>query len=151
MKSYLKYGFLTLLGWNLFVSLLVVITSWLKGTPFTKIFDDGTNGIAMTFFLVLWSCIWFGIGYTSRKKYLLNKQLEQETAPSVDKSLFDKLYRDKYISGRAGMLSLVFLTAIPWYILGYGGERMQVKDGCIISVLAILCLLSFIIYLIKKM
>lgn len=105
----------------------------------------------MSAFFVLWSLIWFGIGYTLRKKYLLGKQIECEKYPLVEEAAFDKIYRSHYLSRGAGMLSLVFLTAIFWYLLGGVRQELDKKDCCILLVLAFLCLFSFLFYRLKKL
>ena len=66
-----KYGLITMIGWNILLIVLILIVSTIKGFPFTYIFDDGTGGIGMTIFLLLWSLIWYGIGYKSRKDYVV--------------------------------------------------------------------------------
>ena len=70
-----KYGLITMIGWNILLIVLILIVSTIKGFPFTYIFDDDTGGIGMSIFLLIWSFIWYGIGYKSRKDYVLTRNM----------------------------------------------------------------------------
>ena len=56
-----------MIGWNILLIVLILIVSTIKGFPFNYILDDGTGGIGMTIFLLLWSLIWYGIGINQGK------------------------------------------------------------------------------------
>ena len=112
-----KYGLITMIGWNILLIVLILIVSTIKGFPFTYIFDDGTGGIGMSIFLLIWSFIWYGIGYKSRKDYVLTRNMYREQVPSLEQNQFDNAFRSYYIAKQAKLLSLVFATAIPWYMI----------------------------------
>ena len=78
-----KYGLTTMIGWNILLIVLILIVSTIKGFPFTYIFDDDTGGIGMSIFLLIWSFIWYGIGYKSRKDYVLTRNMYREQVPSL--------------------------------------------------------------------
>ena len=138
-----KYGLTTMIGWNILLIVLILIVSTIKGFPFTYIFDDGTGGIGMTIFLLLWSLIWYGIGYKSRKDYVLTRNMYREQVPSLEQNQFDNAFRSCYIAKQAKLLSLVFATAIPWYMIGYVDFPMTTKDILIITILAIVSVSCF--------
>ena len=58
-----KYGLVTMIGWNILLVVLILIVSTIKGVSMFYIFDDGTGGVGMSIFLLIWSLIWYGIGY----------------------------------------------------------------------------------------
>ena len=58
-----RYGLAAMVGWNILLVVLVLIMSTVKGISFFYIFDDGTGGVGMSIFLLIWSLIWYGIGY----------------------------------------------------------------------------------------
>ena len=56
-----RYGLAAMVGWNILLVVLVLIMSTVKGISFSYIFDDGTGGVGMSIFLLIWSLIWYRI------------------------------------------------------------------------------------------
>ena len=142
-KEFHKYGFMTMIGWNILLVILVFIGSMSKNVSPNYIFDDGTGGIGMTIFLLLWSLIWYGIGYKSRKDYVLTRNMYREQVPSLEQNLFDNAFRSYYIAKQAKLLSIVFATAIPWYMIGYVDFPMTTKDILIVTLLVVVSVSCF--------
>ena len=140
-----KYGLITMIGWNILLIVLILIVSTIKGFPFTYIIDDDTGGIGMTVFLLLWSLIWYGIGYKSRKDYVIARNMYREQVPLLEYERFNKAYRDYYIGKQARLLSIVFATAIPWYVIGYVSFPITNKDIIIIAIMVVISVLCFCI------
>lgn len=140
-----KYGLTTMIGWNILLIVLLLIVSTIKGFPFNYIFDDGTGGIGMTIFLLLWSLIWYGIGYKSRKDYVIARNMYREQVPLLEYEQFNKAYRDYYIGKQARLLSIVFVTAIPWYVIGCVSLSITYKDIIVIAIMAVISVLCFCI------
>ncbi|MBQ8441759.1 MAG: hypothetical protein IJX29_00195 [Bacteroides sp.] len=140
-----KYGLTTMIGWNMLLIVLILIVSTIKGFPFTYIFDDGTGGIGMSIFLLIWSLIWYGIGYKSRKDFVIARNMYREQVPLLEYERFNKAYRDYYIGKQARLLSIVFATAIPWYVIGYVSLPITNKDIIIIAIMAVISILCFCI------
>mgnify|MGYP003548465506 FL=1 len=134
-----------MIGWNILLIVLILIVSTIKGFPFNYIFDDGTGGIGMTIFLLLWSLIWYGIGYKSRKDYVIARNMYREQVPLLEYEQFNKAYRDYYIGKQARLLSIVFATAIPWYVIGYVSLPITYKDIIVIAIMAVISVLCFCI------
>ena len=142
-----KYGLITMIGWNILLIVLILIVSTIKGFPFNYILDDGTGGIGMTIFLLLWSLIWYGIGYKSRKDYVLTRDMYREQVPLLVHNQFDKVFRSYCIAKQAKLLSIVFATAIPWYAIGY--VKLPISHSNII-IMAILTTNSVSCFCISK-
>ena len=140
-----KYGLTTMIGWNILLIVLILIVSTIKGFPFTYIFDDGTGGIGMSIFLLIWSIIWYGIGYKSRKDFVITKNMYREHVPLLEYEQFDKAYRDYYIGKQTRLLFIVFATAIPWYVIGYVSLPISHTDIIIMAILAIISISCFCI------
>ena len=140
-----KYGLITMIGWNILLIVLILIVSTIKGFPFNYILDEGTGGIGMTIFLLLWSLIWYGIGYKSRKDYVIARNMYREQVPLLEYEQFNKAYRDYYIGKQARLLSIVFATAIPWYVIGYVSLPITYKDIIVIAIMAVISVLCFCI------
>ena len=134
-----------MIGWNILLIVLILIVSTIKGFPFNYIFDDGTGGIGMTIFLLLWSLIWYGIGYKSRKDYVIARNMYREQVPLLEYEQFNKAYCDYYIGKQARLLSIVFATAIPWYVIGYVSLPITYKDIIVIAIMAVISVLCFCI------
>ena len=66
-NNFNRYGLATMIGWNILLVVLVLIVSTIKGISVAYIFDEGTGGVGMSIFLLIWSLIWYGIGYKLRK------------------------------------------------------------------------------------
>ena len=142
-----RYGLATMIGWNILLVILVLIMSTIKGISVSYIFDDGTGGVGMSIFLLIWSLIWYGIGYKSRKNFITTRNMYREQVPLLEHEQFNKAYCDHYIGKQAKPLSIVFATAIPWYVIGY--VRLPVSDTDII-VMAVLIIISVSCFCISK-
>ena len=145
LNNFHKYGWITMIAWNLLLVILMLIVSTIRKVPFTYIFDDGMSGVGISLFLLLWSLIWYGIGYKSRKDFVLIRNIYREQVPLLEQAQFDKVYRNYYIAKQAKLLSIVFVTAIPWYIIGYVDFPMTTKDIVIVAVLAVISASCFFI------
>lgn len=119
--------------------------STIKQLPLTYIFNDGTGGIDISIFFFIWSIFWYGIGYKSRKDYVLRRKMFKENFSLLDDKKFNKVFRLHYVSEQAKILSIVFLTAIPWYILGYTNESISKENIIIVISMGTLSLICFLI------
>ena len=143
-----KYGLVTMIGWNILLVVLILIVSTIKGVSMFYIFDDGTGGVGMSIFLLIWSLIWYGIGYKLRKDFITTRSMYREQVPLLEYEQFNKAYRDYYIGKQAKLLSIVFATAVPWYMIGYVDFPMTTKDVIIVAILAVISASCF--YLSRK-
>lgn len=152
MNDKIRYGIITLVAWNLLVLLMAMLAASIRGVEYSYFFEDGTGGVGISIFIVIWSLIWFGIGYHTRKKYVEEKNYYlKEAATLIDEAQYNKEFIAYYVSKHAKVLSIVFLTAIPWYMLGYVNGSFTVRDYLIMGAFALLTLISFGIYkLLKK-
>lgn len=138
-----RYGLATMIGWNVLLVVLILIVSTVKGVSMSYIFDDGTGGVGMSIFLLIWSLIWYGIGYKSRKDFVLTRNMYKEQVPLLEQTQFNKAYRSYYIGKQTKLLSIVFVTAIPWYIIGHVDFPMTTKDVIIVAILAVISVSCF--------
>ena len=138
-----KYGMVTMIGWNILLVILILIVSTVKSVSFSYFFDDGTGGVGMSIFLLIWSLIWYGIGYKSRKDFITTRSMYREQVPLLEQTQFNKAYRNYYIGKQAKLLSIVFVTAIPWYIIGHVDFPMTTKDIIIVAILAVISVSCF--------
>lgn len=119
--------------------------STIKQLPLTYIFNDRTGGIGISIFFFIWSFFGYVIGYKSRKDYVLRRKMFKENFSLLDDKKFNKVFRIHYVSGQAKILSIVFLTAIPWYILGYTNESISKENIIIVISMGTLSLICFLI------
>ena len=143
-----RYGLATMIGWNVLLVVLILIVSTVKGVSMSYIFDDGTGGVGMSIFLLIWSLIWYGIGYKLRKDFITTRSMYREQVPLLELKQFNKTYRGYYIGKQAKLLSIVFATAIPWYMIGNVDFPMTTKDIIIVAILAVISASCF--YLSRK-
>ena len=67
----------------------------------------------------------------------------REQVPLLELKQFNKAYRNYYIGKQAKLLSIVFVTAIPWYIIGSVDFPMTTKDVIIVAILAVISAFCF--------
>lgn len=63
MKTHVKCGLLTALGWNVLLLIAFLIRARFKEVSVSYFFDDGIGGWGITALLIVWSLIWYVIGY----------------------------------------------------------------------------------------
>ena len=148
-NNFSKYGLVTMIGWNILLIVMILIVSTAKEIPFTYIFDDGTGGIGISIFLFIWSLIWYGIGYKSRKDFVIARNMYREQVPLLEWEQFNKTFRDYYIGKQAKMLYLVFGIAIPCYFITYTSSSISHKDMAVIAILSVACISC--LYISKRM
>ena len=103
-----RYGLATMIGWNILLVILVMMVSTVKGISLSYIFDDGTGGVGMSIFLLIWSLIWYGIGYKSRKDFVTTRNVYREQVPLLEHEQFNKAYRDHYIAQYRSYLEALY-------------------------------------------
>ena len=81
-----RYGLATMIGWNVLLVVLILIVSIVKGVSMFYIFNDGTGGVGMSIFLLIWSLIWYGIGYKSRKDFITTRSMYREQVPLLEQT-----------------------------------------------------------------
>lgn len=146
MSNYVKYGLIALIAWNIVLVLMAILAAFVRNIDYAYFFDDGMGGWGIGLFIVLWSLIWFAIGYHSRKKYVQEKAFYREQASLMEDAQYNKEFTAYYVSKHIRMLAIIFITAIPWYILGYVNGSFAQRDFIIMGSLAALSAISFGIY-----
>ena len=69
----------------------------------------------------------------------------KENFSLLDDEKFNKVFRLYYVSEQAKIFSIVSLTAIPWYILGYTNESISKENIIIVISMGTLSLICFLI------
>lgn len=124
----MKYGVYALLIWNCIVAVNIILRSALVATPLDL------SSIGLKFFFVLWSVVMFGVGYFSRKDYLIKEQNFVERFKALPCEEMRSLFKKDFFSKTAKMFFYIFLGAIPWFIIGYWTElsRRVIYVICIV-------------------
>lgn len=146
MKTHVKCGLLTALGWNVLLLIAFLIRARLKEVSVSYFFDDGTGGWGITALLIVWSLIWYTIGAHIRKEFLSQKEQYRTLFPLLEKETFNLAFKRYYFSRYAKTLGIVFTTAIPWYVIGYVREPLSCTDFTVIGPLMVLSVLCFWYY-----
>ena len=145
-KDNVKFGIYFLLGWNLLVLLCLHLRylffdpdlyELLLGNPYDLWYTLGN--------LMLWSTIWFVIGYDVRKEYVLKRHQFRENFPHLADAIVDKYYRSSYLAKYTGILYKVALVSIPAYML----YRREFFDGDFV-VVVLLALLSGVLFYVHR-
>lgn len=146
MSEFHKCGFITMVGWNIILIASTLIRSVIKGVSPIYLFNDGVGGIGISIFLLIWSIIWYGIGYNSRKDYIFMKNKYREQYSKLDEQKFNHAFRIHYINEQTKILSLILLLAIPWYLLGHVKGSINKENLLIVTSIGVLSLTCFFIY-----
>ena len=133
--SKIRYGVYALLIWNCIIAINIILRSNLIDDPL----DLSSVGIKL--FFMLWSLIMFGVGYYSRRDYLIKENLFIEKFKDLPKEDIKSLFKIEYYANILKMLFYVFVGAIPWLIIGYWTETNQQILYTISLVFIILALL----------
>lgn len=146
MSEFHKYGFITMIGWNIMLIIITLIHSIIKEVSPIYIFNDGVGGIGISIFILIWSLIWYGIGYNTRKDYIFRKNIYREIHSKLDSETFNHIFRLHYINEQAKILSFIILLAIPWYLLGHVKGSINKDNFIIVTLIGLLSLTFFFIY-----
>lgn len=146
MDSKHKFGLATMLTW-IFLLALVVVIAYFTGNADIK---ENKEGVAVEVMVIVTSTIWYLIGYYSRRDYLRKEKFYVESNAHIDEQIVKDEYRKDFISRKSKMLSIVFIGAIPWYILGNTDELNRNKTWIVISLMAICSISLFITYRLYK-
>lgn len=146
MREFHKYGFIIMIGWNIMLIIITLIHSIIKEISPIYIFNDGVGGIGISTFLLIWSMIWYRIGYNSRKDYIYRKNMYRERNSKLDNEKLNHSFRLHYINEQTKILSFIILLAIPWYLLGHVKGSINKENLLIVTLFGILSLTCFYIY-----
>lgn len=134
--SKIRYGVYAFFIWNCIIAINIILRSKFVDEPL----DLSSVGIKL--FFMLWSLIMFGVGYFSRRDYLIKEELFISRFKKLPKEDIKFLFKIKYYSNVLKMLFYIFVGAIPWLIIGYWTETNK-KTLYTISLAFIIIAISF--------
>lgn len=143
-KSYIKYGVYTLTAWNLFFFLLFILSVNFYND---KLIENSFGSLQDIFVFILlntiWSFIWFLIGYSERKRFVLERVLYRDLYPTLDSKIVDRLYRISYIEKWLKTLTIVTLVGIPFYAIVHLEDSYSTLDYIALFTLSALSILFY--------
>lgn len=139
MKAEVKCGLITAVVWNIVLVAAFAVNAVVKGldADYYLCDEEGYSFVPLYFF---WSVIWYTIGRHGYKEYVAGLAVYRERYTLIEEHTLRKEYRRYAIQSKAGMLVPVFALAIPWYIFEPDYPSMDMKDVCVIAVLAFISL-----------
>ena len=140
-KEYNKYGVSFAIVWNIFLISLIVITNLVENNPLFHI--ESAHWYDMPIIMSVWTLIWYWIGYSLRKEFLLQRAYYLETYKTLDQEKVCKLFRTHYLKRYAKILTVVSATAIPWYIIGYVRDEFVTRNFIVMGILFVLAVALF--------
>lgn len=140
-KEYCKYGILFTVGWNIVLLALLIITNLVEGNEL--FYYKSVHWYDMPIIIMIWSLVWYWIGYSLRKEFLLQREYYQQKFQMLDQQKLKDLFKIRYLLRYAKILAVVTITAIPWYIIGCVRAYFNLRDIIVISILFICSLLLF--------
>lgn len=132
-KNCSKYGVLSMLLWNALLCMLILAS---KESVKEMLTGSNFKLIGSMLLIIIWSVIWYFIGYQHRKKYLIQKESFKADLPIADQDHFDSAYFKYHLSKNTKAISIVLFIAIPWYFIGYvQGNTMHMRDYLVVGIL----------------
>ena len=110
---------------------------------YDEIFGSAFDCSMAVFFIVLWSIIWYFVGYYGRKRFLAGRTLFKDKYPRLDSRAIDKYYSLFYLSKTSRLLMKVVLVSIPSYVLLHFEKGFSTLDFIAISLLCVLSVFLF--------
>ena len=116
-NSCIKYGIYFVVIWNIFIAILSYVSFvFYNESIYDEIFGSAFDCSMAVFFIVLWSIIWYFVGYYGRKRFLAGRTLFKDKYPRLDSRAIDKYYSLFYLSKTSRLLMKVVLVSIPSYV-----------------------------------
>lgn len=144
MNTKIKYGLVTSIVWLFFQALLFIVGYNYRKTP---LIDNYIDVIGLTLFMIITTLVWFWIGYRLRTKYIEELSYYKKEYTGIENKRFEKEFLSYFIFKRARMMGLLFLVAIPWYMLSPLRETSyDRKDYTILFIFFCLTVISFTIH-----
>lgn len=147
MRDNRKYGLLVMSAWLIFAVSLISGYAAYHDVPVLEYFlDEETGGFISACFFTAWALIWYFIGSHARKGYVARLKVYRDKYPSVDENELNRLFRVSYFARAAKTLTVVFSTAVPWWLVLNAGDGLDVKDYVVVAVSAVLALVCYWYY-----
>ncbi len=145
-RDCLKYACVATVVWNVVLFSLVCISAYVRKVGITYFFDDGTGGVGMCLFLVLWSIGVFAMGYHLRKKYIEEREFYRKQAPTLGKEVVEKELRRYCLLRVSKQLAILTIVAVPWYFIVHVRDAVTTFDICAMSLLFVFSVVLFVVY-----
>ncbi|MDN0079002.1 hypothetical protein QVO32_06195 [Bacteroides gallinaceum] len=143
-NSCIKYGIYFVVIWNIFIAILSYVSFvFYNESIYDEIFGSAFDCSMAVFFIVLWSIIWYFVGYYGRKRFLAGRTLFKDKYPRLDSRAIDKYYSLFYLSKTSRLLMKVVLVSIPSYVLLHLEKGFSTLDFIAISLLCVLSVFLF--------
>ena len=144
-KSCSTFGILSVVAWNVFLGILV----WAARVPLENVLaNDRLKLIGVGALLIIWSVVWYFIGYQYRKKYMTKREYYRAELPKKDRKNFNEVFFKYHLSKNTKAISTVLFITIPWYIIGQvQGNTLKGNDYMVVGVLL---LISAVLYGVHK-
>lgn len=147
-NNYFKWGIAFALSWNILIIGIYTIMCIINGVGFSENIEvDSWYGFYACY--VMATLVWFYIGYGLRKEYITKKGMFVSSFSDISKSKTEEIFRLHFIKRYSKILTIVFVTAIPWYMIANVREDLRTKDIVYISIFMIVS--TVLAYLTKSL
>lgn len=140
-KTCTTYGLLTAVAWNVALAAL----AWVSEVPLKQLLTAHLFvQLGFTALLIIWSVLWYFMGYQFRKKYLRKRETYRAALPKADRKNFNQVYFKYHLAKNSRAVSIVLFTAIPWYfVLQAINRNMHSRDYWIVGSLFVVSSLLY--------
>lgn len=89
------------------------------------------------------TAVWFYIGYALRKEYVIQKDQFVSSFKDINRIDVERLFKLNFISRYTKILTVVFVTAIPWYMIAHVRSDLKMRDIIFIGIFIVASVVCF--------
>ena len=126
IQNYCKWGVAIAISWIVLSLSVYSITCLVEGVPFSENLEvDSWLGFYIWYALA--TLAWCYVGYGLRKEYATERDVYISSFKDLSKEKVDKLYKLHFIGRYTKILTALFVTAIPWYMIANVRDELRMK------------------------
>ena len=127
IQNYCKWGAAVAISWNVLSLSVYSLMCLVEGVPFSENLEvDSWLGFYIWYALA--TLAWFYVGYGLRKEYVTERDVYISSFKDLSKEKVDKLYKLHFLGRYTKILTALFVTAIPWYMIAKVRDELRMKD-----------------------
>ena len=131
-----KWGAAFALSWNVLILGVYTIMCFAEGVAFSENIEvDSWLGFYICYAMA--TLVWFYIGYALRKEYVTKRDVYLSSFKDLSKEKVNKLFKLHFLGRYSKILTAVFVTAIPWYMIANVRGDLRMKDIIYIAIFMI--------------
>ena len=136
IQNLCKWGATFALSWNILILGVYSVMCLTEGVAFSDNIEvDSWLGFYICYAMA--TLVWFYIGYALRKEYMTKREVYLSSFKELSKEEVNKLFKLHFLGRYSKILTAVFVTVIPWYMIANVRGDLRMKDIIYIAIFMI--------------